>query len=79
MTNTTNTEITTPKVWTVAKAGPFTGVASITGGGQWCVQDTTPADDLIGHRFTGDLIPVEIESGESLYVNADTSVVVVLT
>jgi hypothetical protein len=79
MANTTNVQITTPNVWTVAQAGPFTGVMSIAGNGQWCISSAgAPAETLIGHRFTGELVGVEVTT-ETLYVKADTQTTVILT
>lgn len=79
MSNTINVAITTPKVWTEAIAGATTGVASIAGGGQHCIHTGVPADTLIGHRFTGDLVPFVLLAGESLYVLTDTATTVVIT
>ena len=79
MSNTTNTAIATPKVWTEAITGPTTGVASIAGGGQHCIHTGAPAETLIGHRFTGDLVSFTLGAGEALYVKGDSATTVVIT
>lgn len=81
MADTINVEINTPKIWTEALAAgaELTGTVSLAGNGQHCIHTGAPDTGLIGHRFTGDLVPFTLSVGESLYVIADTKTTVIIT
>ena len=79
MSNTINVEIATPNVWTETITGATTGIVSIAKGGQHCIHTGAPAETLIGHRFTGDLVSFTLGEGEALYVKGDSATKVVIT
>ncbi|CAL9967547.1 hypothetical protein VPHD63_0007 [Vibrio phage D63] len=51
-----------------ASGARSSGVFSIGGGGEYCEQDTLPPAALIGHVFTGAIIPFELDAGQNIYV-----------
>ncbi len=79
MADTINVAVNTPKVWTEVLAGETTGIVSLAGNGQHCIHDGDPDSDLIGHRFTGDLVSFALGATESLWVYADTKTVAIIT
>ena len=79
MANTINVAITTPGLWTEALTTVTTGIVSIATSGQHCIHTGAPDATLIGHRFTGDLVPFSLAAGESLYVKSDGVTTVIIT
>lgn len=79
MTDTVNVAIATPDTWVAALTKVTTGIVSIATGGQHCIHTGAPATTLIGHRFTGDLVPFSLAAGESLYVKGDVVTTVIIT
>ena len=81
MTDTINVPVVKANGWTAVQtaAGAETGSVSIAKGGQHCTHTGAPATTLVGHRFTGDMVPFSLVLGESLYVKPDEDTVVIIT
>lgn len=81
MTDTVNEPVLKADGWTavLTATGDQSGTISIATGGQHCVHTGAPADSLIGHRFTGDLVSYSLVLGESIYVKPDRDTVVIIT
>lgn len=78
MSNTINVNVES-LIWTEVYNVSSTGILSIAGAGQHCVQAGTPSKSLIGHRFSGEPVQFTLGSGEKLYVKADTPTVAIIT
>lgn len=78
MANTINVSVDN-LVWTEVLSTESTGIISIAGIGQHCVQDSIPDKALIGHRFAGEPVQFTLGSGEKLYVKVDAPTVAIIT
>lgn len=71
MANTTNVSVSKSNGWSLiitASGSRKSGVISISGGGEYCESGSTPNDSLVGHVFTGQITPFDIEPGQRIYV-----------
>lgn len=79
MSNTTNIDVNNTGAWVEVSATSGSSVMSATHGCQYVVSDTTPESEVVGHRFTGDLVPFTLLEGESLYVKACRKTTIILS
>ena len=73
MSNTANISATSKWTAVLTATSETTGTMSIAGGGQYAVYAGVPPSDLVGHRFTDDLVPFSLNAGEILYVHSRRS------
>ena len=71
MSDTVNIPVTPGWTVVLTATSATTGTMSIAGGGQHALYTGIPPSELIGHRFTGELVPFSLSTGESLCVNTD--------